>query len=138
MSKFFKFGLAIVLLLFFGCNKIDEANTLKIDEVTEIKLGKTVKNSEYGISLQVESVNDSRCPIGVQCVWEGNAYVEFQLTTKQGSHKFTLDTHDPPNFKKDTLIEGIKYQLIDVLPYPIHNKKQSAKTVTILANRFTL
>jgi hypothetical protein len=43
-----------------------------------------------------------------------------------------LDTHRPPNFKNDTVIEGVKYELIDVLPYPVWDEKQPVKIVKIL------
>ena len=134
MNKFFLIGLIGISLLFFGCDKKEEINTLNLGEITEIKLGETVENSDYGLSLVVENINDSRCPIGVNCFWEGNASVEFQLTTKKGEYKFTLDTHSPPNFKNDTVIEGIKYQLKNVLPYPVYGEEQAIKTVRILVD----
>jgi len=105
---------------------------LKTGEIMEIKSGEIACNAQYGLSLRVDNVNDSRCPIGGNCVWEGNASVEFQLTTKKGKYKFTLDTHNPPIFKNDTVIEGIKYQLRNVLPYPVHGEDQPIKTVRIL------
>ena len=122
------------VLLFTACDKKEKNDTLKIGEFTEIELGKTVENSDYGLSLSVENIDDSRCPIGVNCFWEGNAAVEFQLATKTGECKFTLDTHSPPNFRNDTVIEGVKYQLKNVLPYPVYGEEQAIKTVSILVN----
>ena len=132
MNKFFYVGLIGIVFLFFSCSKNEEKNALKIGKITEIKSGKTVTNSQYGLSLRVRNISDSRCPIGVMCVWEGNASVEFHLTTKKGEYDFTLDTHHPPNFKNDTMIESIKYELKDVLPYPGDGKKLSKQTVKIL------
>ena len=116
-------------------HNISEKNdTLRIGKITEIELGRTVENAEYGISLRVKNIYESRCPIGVMCVWEGNASVELQLTTPKGTYNFTLDTHYPPNFKNDTVIEGIKYQLRNVLPYPVHGKEPPTKIVRILVD----
>ena len=127
----------IVILLLFpgiaGCSKENSEemiNPLNIGEVTEIKLGGTSYNSKKGLSLQAYNVNDSRCPIGAICVWAGYASVDFYLTTKKRKYDFTLPT--PYTFKNDTVIEGIKYELIDVLPYPELNKEQPVKTVKIL------
>ena len=114
------------------CHNTNEDSTLKIGEITEIEVGKTVVNFEYDLSLRVDNLNDSRCPIGVVCVWEGTASVEFHLTTTNGQYDFTLDTH--PNFTNDTIIENMKYQLIDVLPYPIFGEEQPVKTVKILVD----
>jgi len=132
MNAILKFGLIGVFLLFFGCSEKEEINTLKIGEVAEIKLGETIENSKLGLSLRVENINDSRCPVGAMCFWEGYASVEFQLTTKKGKYDFTLDTHNPPIIRNDTVIGGIKYQLIDVMPYLNLNEEQSIKTVKIL------
>lgn len=105
MPKIFKSGLIGVFLILFGCNNKDEVNTLQIGKITEVKLYETVENSKLNLSLRVENINDSRCPIGAVCFWEGNANVEFQLTTKKGKCKLSLDTHYPPSFVNDTIIE---------------------------------
>jgi hypothetical protein len=131
MSKFVKIGLIGFVFLFFSCGKNEEGIiTLKIGKVTEIKLGETAENTQKGLSLRVDGINDSRCPKGAQCVWEGSAYVEFHLTTEKEKYNFTLETH--PYHQNDTVIEGIKYELIDVLPYPDLNKKQPVKKVKVL------
>ena len=131
MNKTFKIGLIGLSLLFFCCDKNNKANSLKIGEVNEIKSGKTVENSQYNLSLQVEDVNDSRCPIGARCFWEGTATVKFHLITPNGHYYFTLNTHRHPNFINDTTIEGIKYELVDVLPYPDDSKRQRKQTVKV-------
>ena len=108
---------------------------LKIGETTEIKSGETACNVQYGLSLRVISVNDGRCPEGVDCMRiEGvsEASVEFQLTTKKGKYNFTLDTYQGGAFTNDTIIEDIKYQLRDILPYPMSfGEEQAIKTVRI-------
>ena len=128
--------MATILILSVCCEKntsvaVDEI-VLRIGETTEIPLGKTAFDSQNGLSLRVENIHDSRCPTGVMCVWEGNASVEFHLTTKNGIYDFNLDTHYHPMFKNDTVIEGINYHLSNVLPWPDINKEQPVKTVEIL------
>ena len=120
-------------------------DNLKIGEETEIELGETVENTQSGLSLRVDAINDGRCPIGVQCVWGGNAAVDFQLTTKNGKYDFTLDTFagpttmmNPTVFKIDTVIERLRYELIDVLPYPVFvegNIMRVQQTVKIIVTR---
>ena len=133
MNKFIKLGLIGIAILCFSCNNNEESiTTLKIGKVTEIKSGGTAENSQKGLLLQVGYINDSRCPEGAMCSWEGNASVEFHLTTKKEEYDFTLDTHRPPNFKNDIVIEGVKYELIDVLPYPVLGEETHIKTVKIL------
>jgi len=105
---------------------------LEIGKITEIKSGETAGNTEYGLSLRVEKINDSRCPSNVVCVWAGYVPVQLHLTTKNGQYDFTLEPNSI-EFKNDTIIEGMRYQLIDVSPYPIAGEKQ-IKTVKILVS----
>ena len=138
----------IVILLSLGaflsvsCTKREQNNDncdggidLKIGKITEIKSGETACNGQYGLSLRVISVNDGRCPEGVDCMRiEGvsEASVEFQLTTKKCKYNFTLDTYQGGAFTNDTIIEDIKYQLRDILPYPMSfGEEQTIKTVRI-------
>ena len=115
--------LAGVFLLLFGCSKHEDVYTLKS--------GQTLRISN-NLLLRVESINDSRCPTGVDCAWQGTASVQFHFVTKKEKYDFTLTTS--PGFN-DTVIEDIKIQLINVLPYPVHNKKQPVKTVIILVGK---
>lgn len=105
----------IFIIMAYSCSGVVD---LKIGEITEIKLFETAYNPQYDLQLRIENINDSRCPIGVNCIWEGNATVQFYLTTKSQEYSFTLDTHQGAAFKRDTIIEGMKYQLMNVLPYP--------------------
>ena len=133
MSNILKIGVIGLFLFLLSCNKNKDVDaTLKIGEITEIKLGETVKNSEYGLSLQVENINDSRCPINAICVWAGEALVKFQLATKEGKCNFTLKIPISDTIKNDTIVEGVKYQLMDVLPYPGSNDEQQVQKVKIL------
>jgi len=123
--------IAVVIVL-ASCNK-EVSNTLKVGEITEIKLREEANNTQYGLSLRVVSIDDTRCPIGVICIWEGNASVQLHLKTKEDEYNFTLDTNRfHPNFNNEVTIEGFNYQLIDVLPYPVVDKKQSKKTIKVL------
>ena len=109
---------------------------LKIGDETEIKQGETACNPQNGLSLRVESVNDSRCPIGAVCAWAGTAAVQIHLTTGKGTYNFTLDTHSGTAFKSDTIIEGFRYKLVNVFPYPVVGEEQPIKTVHILVEKY--
>ena len=135
MDKIIKIGLIGIAVLFFSCDKNEEKNTtLKIGEVTEMKLGETVENSQKGLSLRMDKLNDSRCPTGAICCWQGVATVKFHLKTKEGEHDFTLEKFglEGGRSSEGVVIEGLKYYIVDVLPYPVVGKEQSVKTVKIL------
>jgi len=131
-------------MVFMGCSsnkaEFDEKNnTLKIGEIIEITLGEVALNKQLGLSLRFENVNDSRCPIGILCVWQGFASVELHLKTKKGEYDFELYSSSAPNapsnYFDEVIIEGLKYQLIDVLPYPVWDEDQPVKIIKILVTK---
>ena len=74
-------------------------------------------NPDNEIRLSFDSLSDSRCPNGAVCFWEGNA--SFRITVKSDSNEsnsFKLNTYG--KFLTDTVVNGLHYELIDILPYP--------------------
>ncbi|MDV3310237.1 MAG: hypothetical protein LOY03_15630 [Cyclobacteriaceae bacterium] len=70
-----------------------------------------------GFSLRVDSVmHESRCPEGLECIWAGNVEVAFDLQLNNKHHFFSLNTNS--TLRRDTVIQGVRYALIDVSPYP--------------------
>lgn len=72
---------------------------------------------ESGARICLDSVfNDSRCPTGLVCVWEGDALAAFTLSKNDEVRNFTL--HENAKFQNDTIIEGISIRLLNIIPYP--------------------
>jgi hypothetical protein len=81
------------------------------------------ENAPSRTVIRFDSVlGDSRCPIDVVCVWEGNAEIAFELEEPGGMHRFSLNTH--AGFARDTVLAGRAIVLIDVLPYPIRPEQR--------------
>ncbi len=58
-----------------------------------LAFGERVSLADRGTLRYVRVANDSRCPPGKQCVWAGDAEVEFEWTATAGSPEaFTLHT----------------------------------------------
>jgi hypothetical protein len=89
-----------------------------------------IKGTEYSICL--EYVNDSRCPSNGVCVWEGNASANFVLNSITENQSFTLNTQK--NFQRDTIINGLKIELISVSPYPLLNSTTNQNEYSIEIN----
>lgn len=108
------FLLAIVILL--GCSRHGEVITTqpnaKLDEPFQLKVGQTASFAD-GFTVTFVSVpNDSRCPIGVSCVWAGNATVIL----KSGDGIDTLNTISP-----SPILRGQYTIKMDSLtPYPVY------------------
>ena len=119
--------IAFILLFFIAafcliCDNGDGVSphnqmSLIIGETVEAAYKETLKNTFESISLSFDSlVVDSRCPIGVLCIWEGDAELIFTFSKSSNNAKFSLHTHE--SSRNDTTAFGYNIELIDVRPYP--------------------
>lgn len=70
-----------------------------------------------GLLVRFDGVSaDSRCPLGVDCVWAGDAAARFGLAFRQASWTpAELHTHEEP---KQVRHENHTVALLDLEPYP--------------------
>ena len=98
------------------CDNVD-AQTISLNEPVQLKFGEVYCNPDHRFRLSIDSIQDGRCPIGVYCIWEGNARVYLNLEEKkEGNSKFILNTVS--GLLTDTTIHGLRYELVGLDPYP--------------------
>ena len=66
-------------------------------------------------------LNESRCPIGAMCPWEGYALARFKVTQGNQQYFIKLATINVSPYKNDTTINAVKFRLDSLLPYPTIN-----------------
>jgi hypothetical protein len=93
------------------------AEELILNKTVDLKYSELYCNSEHEFRVSFDSISDSRCPIGVLCVWEGNASVRLILK-HDGENTTTFRLNTNSSFLTDTLVNGLRFELIDILPYP--------------------
>jgi len=116
-----KKGIIILLAVFvLGCNKnsdVNEEYNLSANSIVTLKYKECVDISDFGFKICLDSIlNDSRCPSGVVCVWEGDAELGFSIKNADEIKLFRL--HTQGNFQRDTTINGLKISLESLTPYP--------------------
>ena len=116
MKKLIFFEVFLLFLLMCCKNEIRQS-TLQLDKSIELKYGEIIKNTDYQISIVLDSVlNDSRCPRGAECIWAGNAQVRFVYSSANSKVSFVLNTLS--SFRTDSLIDGYRIKLEKLTPYP--------------------
>lgn len=81
-----------------------------------LAVGETAFLPGAGVTIAFRSVTeDSRCPLDVDCVWEGNGRVALTLTGPEGSEEVELNTTTSP---RETGFAGIRIALAALEPYP--------------------
>jgi predicted rRNA methylase YqxC with S4 and FtsJ domains len=99
---------------------------VSLNEQFTIKAGQQVAIKGEKLSVQFSSVqNESRCPTGVQCVWEGNAAVSIEASKKRKKAvQAILNTNIQPN---ELAYKKYRIRLLGLNPYPRIDEKIEAK-----------
>ena len=109
--------LSITLLTWVSC----EIETILLGEDYELALDESVLFSSGSFKVHFsEVIEDTRCPIGIDCGWEGRAIVNLAIIDAADTTNLVFATENSINL--DSLIiheyEGYLLELIQVNPYP--------------------
>ncbi len=105
-------------------------------EEFELPFGNRALVSNDALIRFVDVVGDSRCPIGVECFWEGDAEVLLELKRSGYTPKqFTLHTYR--EMTTDTVVDGVRVRLLRLDPYPVYQVPTDKKdyVATVLLDR---
>jgi hypothetical protein len=85
-----------------------------------------------GLTLKfVSVVEDSRCPVGVDCIWAGNARIQVFASNSQGSKMLTMNTGAGPLGDQ---YGGYAIRLVSLTPQPPqHGKIKTEKYTAVFA-----
>jgi hypothetical protein len=121
--------LFLSLILSLVCfNSVMAAET-QITQQIELGVNKQKTVTADKLTIKFLSViEDSRCPVGVDCIWSGNAKVQIKVTNRKGVSKtFELNTDLEPQAVN---VEGYEIRLAGLRPHPRAN-------IRIQPNRYT-
>ena len=106
---------------------LEKYNKLVFNDTVSISWHDCLNDPQDQILICLDSVlNDSRCPIGVQCFWEGNAEVRFKFEKyPDGPILFNLNTHK--GFRNDTILDKYKFTLVGLSPLPKQGSRINQK-----------
>jgi hypothetical protein len=103
---------------------------LALEDTLTIAYQETIYNNEEKISITFDSLKgESRCPMDVVCVWEGNAEVLFRFAHEEDQVSFSLNSN--PTFRTDTTVFDFTISLLDVLPYPHTQRTYTEKDYSV-------
>jgi hypothetical protein len=120
--------LALLFLLFPACEKTalksenkGNGNILLLNDTSGVSLHDCIYNRQNNFYICMEAVNsDSRCPVGANCIWEGNAEVKFRLE-KSGNINIPFILNTNTRFINSTIVEGYRITLTGLNPHPAIN-----------------
>lgn len=96
----------------------EDFDNLLLNDTIALSYKDCLNESSDHFSVCFDSViNESRCPLGVVCFWQGNATARFKFE-KYNQKPIFFELNTFRSFTNDTIIDDYKFTLIDLLPYP--------------------
>jgi hypothetical protein len=122
---------SIVICAIIGCAAGRASlRNVPLDTHFQLRPGEEVRVDER-IMVGFDSVaEETRCPVGVECVWEGNA--RTQMVYQAPDHRgvtFFLNTSS--RYNRDTTIEGYTIRLVDLYPHRLNNHQMVRSDYTV-------
>lgn len=108
----------VVAVVLSGLISAPAQDAVQLAVPFEIKPGQVVTVEDAALRISFEGVTqDSRCPVGVTCVWEGDAVVTLTLERPPASRD-TRALHTSRRYARETTYEGFVVRLQDLKPKP--------------------
>ena len=84
----------------------------------DLELAVGESGSTHGLTVKFDGVSeDSRCPLGVQCFWEGDAVVRFSVS-EPARASAALELHTAGRFPREATYGSHRVRLVSLLPQP--------------------
>ncbi len=97
---------------------VEDFDSYNLNDTILLPLKECKFNAENQSYICFESViSDSRCPEGAQCIWAGDAKVRFKYI-RLNEDPVYLNLNTNIAFTNDTIIDGFKFSLLNLYPYP--------------------
>lgn len=130
----------ILALVFFSCSESPEEKLeVYIGKEFEIKFHETKILKPDNILIFFDSlITDSRCAIGVMCVWEGEAVIKMKLTNTE---RETLNCYlkikgyvnrEDIERHQSTFVGQYSVKLMQLDPYPVYDVPQEIENYKAL------
>lgn len=106
----------------------EKINEISLNDTTDLPYRdcRFFKAEQFYLCLD-SVLNDSRCPNGAYCFWEGNAVVRLRYEKLSGDPVFfDLNTHR--QFRTDTVIDGYVIRFVGLSPQPVTEPKIAQKS----------
>lgn len=124
-----------------SCTDSDDCQGFKLDQEFEMAINETIENCPENITATLSEIQDSRCPMGGECIWEGMIVIQGEMTIKGKTYALQLSNNQqasgfPPEFSAS------KYtvKLIDAIPYSDLHKTQNPedkRAILVISKRST-
>ena len=119
MKKYIFHILAIVavLLLLSSCTNVGEIKS-NLDQEFTLSIGQSTQIEGESLQISFEDVlEDSRCEIGANCIWEGRVSLALEIKDNSSPYKMILMQYGLNNQYSNEIYKAYQFAF-KVNPYP--------------------
>ena len=123
-----KYLLVFFLFAGMGCEEaiIDQGFTIGKEVSFQVNQLYTSADGQY--TLKITEVSDSRCPEGVQCIWQGEVTVKGDWTENNNKSSFEIHSVMSTQTIQPT---GYTIQIVDAKPYPKYGTESKPENLVV-------
>lgn len=127
------------LMIFFlftaiSCEEIVLDKNFTLGKESTFRKDELSTSSDGKYTLLITDIQDSRCPKGVECIWQGEVVVKGEFTANGNKSPFEVHSVVKDQNKQP---EGYTIQVIDAQPHPVNGRDNNPESliVTLLINK---
>jgi len=120
-------------LIFFlfagmGCEEavIEQGFTIGKEATFQVNQLYTSANGQY--TLKITEVSDSRCPEGVQCIWQGEVTLKGEWTENGSKSSFEIHSVMSSMTQQPA---GYTIEIVDAKPYPKYGTESKPENLVV-------
>jgi hypothetical protein len=123
-----KYLLVFLLFAGMGCEEAIMEQGFTVGKETTFQVNQLYTSANGQYTLKITEVSDSRCPEGVQCIWQGEVTLKGEWT--ENNSKSTFEIHSVMNdqTKQPT---GYTIQIVDAKPYPKYGNESKPEDLVV-------
>ena len=121
----------MVLFLFsaMSCEEIILDNkTFKVGQESNFRINQLYTSTDGLYTLKINEISDSRCPTGVQCIWQGEVTLKGEWSANQSKSAFELHSVLKDMNKQP---DGFTIQIVDAKPYPVNSTESKPEDLVV-------
>lgn len=123
-----KYLMVLFLISAMSCEEIVMDKTFTLGKESSFRMNELATSSDGKYTLLITEILDSRCPEGVQCIWEGEVTVKGEWTANNNTSTFEVHSVVKDQNKQP---EGFTIQIIDAKPYPVYGKENNPEALVV-------
>ena len=129
-----KYLLVLFLFAGMGCEETVIEQGFSIGKEASFQIDQLYTSADGQYTLKLTDFGDSRCPEGVQCIWQGEVTLKGELSENGNKSPFEIHSVMSDMTKQPT---GYTIQIVDAKPYPKYGTeyKLADAIVTLLIQK---